>query len=239
MFKRNDGRSPLELRTLNIEMGYLKYPEGSCLIEAGSTRIVCSATIDNRVPHWLKDINQGWVTAEYGMLPGSTQERVVRPTMRSSGRTYELQRMIGRALRASVDLAALGQRTILIDCDVLQADGGTRTLAVTGAFCALYAASQFLLSRSFISTQPMNDIVAGVSVGVVEGEIMLDLTYEEDSRAEVDMNTFMNQKLELVEIQGTAEGRAFPCEVLQEMVEAAKKGISHIIEIQKSALRME
>jgi len=239
MFKRGDGRSPLELRTLNIQMGYLKYPEGSCLIEAGNTRIVCSATVDNRVPHWLKDINQGWVTAEYGMLPGSTQERVVRPTMRSSGRIYELQRMIGRALRASIDLTALGQRTILIDCDVLQADGGTRTLSVTGAFCALYAASQFLLSRSFITSQPMNSIVAGVSVGVIEGEIMLDLTYEEDSRAEVDMNTFMNEKLELVEIQGTAEGKAFPCEALQEMVEVAKKGISHIIQIQKSVLQME
>lgn len=237
MFKRSDGRSSLELRPLKIHMGYLKYPEGSCLIEAGNTRIVCTAMVDNRVPHWLKDMNQGWVTAEYGMLPGSTQERVARPATRSSGRTYELQRMIGRALRASIDLTMLGQRTILIDCDVLQADGGTRTLSVTGAFCALHEASQFLLSRNFIANQPIKEIVAGVSVGIVEGEILLDLTYEEDSRAEVDMNTFMNEKLELVEIQGTAEGRAFPCEVLQEMVEVAKNAISDIVELQKRALR--
>ncbi len=238
MFRRSDGRSPYELRPLKIHMGYLKYPEGSCLIEAGNTRVVCSATVDSRVPHWLKDMNQGWVTAEYGMLPGSTQERVVRPTVRSSGRTYELQRMIGRALRSSIDLPELGQRTILIDCDVLQADGGTRTLSVTGAFCALYEASRFLLSRNFISNQPIENIVAGVPVGIVEGEILVDLNYEEDSRAEVDMNIFMNENLELVEIQGTAEGRAFPCETLQEMVEVAKKAISNIIEIQKNALQI-
>lgn len=238
MFKRSDGRSPSELRPLRIHMEYLKYPEGSCLIEAGNTKVVCTATVDNKVPYWLKDINQGWVTAEYGMLPRSTQERVIRPTMRSSGRTYELQRMIGRTLRASVDLVSLGQRTILIDCDVLQADGGTRTLSVTGAFCALYQATRFLLTRNFIANEPIKNIVAGISLGIVEGEILLDLTYEEDSRAEVDMNIFMNEKLELVEIQGTAEGRAFPCESLQQMVEVAKISISDIIEIQKSALHM-
>lgn len=236
MYKRADGRSPLELRPLKISMGYLKYPEGSCMIEARNTKIICTATIENKVPYWLKDLNQGWITAEYGMLPRSTQERIVRPTLRSPGRTYELQRMIGRALRASVDLTLLGQRTILIDCDVIQADGGTRTLSVTGAFCVLYEAAQFLVNRKFIVNQPIKNIVAGVSVGIVEGEILLDLTYEEDSRAQVDMNIFMNDNLELVEIQGTAEDGAFSPETLQEMVEVAKKGISDIIGIQKSAL---
>ncbi len=238
MFRRSDGRSLSELRPMKIHMGYLKYPEGSCLIEAGNTKVVCTAIVENRVPHWLKDMNQGWVTAEYGMLPGSTQERILRPTVRSSGRTYELQRMIGRALRASIDLAGIGQKTILIDCDVLQADGGTRTVSVTGAFCALYEASQFLLSRNLIRRQPISSFVAGVSAGMIEGQILLDLAYEEDSRADVDMNIFMNEKMELVEIQGTAEGRAFPCEALQEMVEAAKKAISDVIKIQKTALQI-
>jgi ribonuclease PH len=238
MFKRNDGRSFLELRPLTIEMGYLKYPEGSCLIEAGNTRVVCAATIEGKVPHWLKETNQGWVTAEYGMLPGSTHERVLRPTLRSPGRTHELQRMIGRTLRASIDLVALGQRTILIDCDVLQADGGTRTLSVTGAFCALYMATRSLLTKNFITREPIRNTVAGTSLGIVDGEVLLDLAYEEDARAEVDMNIFMNERLELIEIQGTAEGNAFQKEILNEMVEVATKAISEITEIQKKALRI-
>ena len=239
MFKRNDGRVSLELRPLTIQMGYLKYPEGSCLIEAGNTRIVCTATVESKVPHWLKEINQGWVTAEYGMLPGSTHERVMRPTLRSPGRTHELQRMIGRTLRASIDLVALGQRTILIDCDVLQADGSTRTLSVTGAFCALYMATRSLLTKNFVTRDPIANMVAGTSLGLVDGEVLLDLTYEEDARAEVDMNIFMNEKLELVEIQGTAEGSAFPKKILDEMVNAATKAISEITEIQKSVLKIE
>jgi ribonuclease PH len=220
-------------------MGYLKYPEGSCLIQAGNTRVLCTATVDNKVPHWLKDMDQGWVTAEYGMLPRSTQERVMRPGVRNSGRTLELQRMIGRTLRAAVNLEALGQRTILVDCDVMQADGGTRTLSVTGAFCALHQAATYLVSRRFIRKPPVTTIVAGVSVGIVDGEILVDLTYEEDSRAQVDMNVCMNADLELVEIQGTAEGKAFPSESLQRMVEAAKEAISHIMKTQKHALQIE
>ena len=219
-------------------MGYLKYPEGSCLVEAGNTRIVCAATVEGKVPPWLKDTNQGWVTAEYGMLPGSTHERVLRPTVRSSGRTHELQRMIGRTLRASIDLAALGQRTILIDCDVLQADGGTRTLSATGAFCALHMATRSLLGKKYITREPIRNTVAGISLGIVDGELLLDLTYEEDARAEVDMNIFMNGGLELIEIQGTAEGNAFRKEILNEMVEVATQAISEITAIQKEVLKI-
>ena len=239
MHRRGDGRSPRELRQLRIEMGHLKYAEGSCLVEAGNTRVICSATVDNRVPYWMKEMNQGWITAEYGMLPRSTQDRVVRPNLRSSGRTYELQRMIGRALRASVDLTTLGQRTILIDCDVIQADGGTRTVAVTGASCALYDALRFLVSRKFIPKQPLRSMVAGLSIGVVDNEILVDLTYEEDSRAQVDMNIFMNDKSEIVEIQGTAEGGSFSCETLDDMVRAARTSLAEVVAAQKRALGIE
>ncbi len=236
MFKREDKRKFDQLRLIKIERNLLKYAEGSCLIEAGNTKLVISATVEDKVPSFLRDTKQGWLTAEYGMIPRSSKERIVRPTMRVAGRSLEIQRMIGRALRAGIDLDAIGSRTIIIDCDVIQADGGTRTLAISGAFCALYDAVNSLFKKRIIGVNPIKNVIAAISVGMLGNDLILDLTYEEDFRADVDMNVCMTDRFELVEIQGTAEGRPLPKEKLNEMIELAQKGISEIIEIQKETL---
>ena len=236
---RLDQRSSTALRPVSITPGYLKFAEGSCLIELGNTRVVCSASVEEKVPTFLLDKGQGWVTAEYGMLPRSTAHRSPREATRGSqgGRTQEIQRLIGRSLRAVVDLPALGQRSILIDCDVIQADGGTRTASITGAFIALVEALGFLKKKGVFLKMPIKDFVAATSVGLLSGEIILDLTYDEDSRAEVDMNVVMTGTGDLVEIQGTGEGKTFSESQMAEMVSLAKTGIQQLIEVQRSILK--
>lgn len=235
---RQDGRDKNALRSVEIIPGYLKYPEGSALISAGDTRVICTASIDERVPQFLKGSGKGWVTAEYGMLPRATQSRTMREAARGhlSGRTQEIQRLIGRSLRAVVDLQALGERTVWMDCDVLEADGGTRTAAITGSFVALTLALNSLVAGGQLKKLPLRDFLAAVSVGMVGGELMLDLAFGEDSKAEVDMNVVMTGSGLLVEIQGTAEGAPFSDHDLGEMIGFARQGIGHLIELQKQAL---
>ncbi|RJQ54729.1 MAG: ribonuclease PH [Nitrospiraceae bacterium] len=235
---RPDGRRADELRSINIKTSFLNTAEGSALIEMGGTRVICTASIENRVPPFLKDQNRGWVTAEYSMLPRATSVRTIREssTGRVGGRTHEIQRLIGRAMRSVVDLAALGERTIWLDCDVIQADGGTRTASITGAFVALKLAIKFALQRGLIDRQPVNDYVAAVSVGIVEGEPRLDLSYCEDSTAEVDMNIVMTGTGKFIEVQGTAETQPFDRRGLQSMMDLAEAGIREIIAVQKAAL---
>jgi ribonuclease PH len=236
--RRADGRAPDQLRPCRIVRGYLKYAEGSALIELGDTRVVCAATVEERVPAWLRGSGQGWVTAEYGMLPRSSRERIPRdPTGKPGGRAAEIQRLIGRSLRAAVDLKKLGERTVWLDCDVLQADGGTRTAAVTGAFVALVDALSLLHRTQAISSWPVRSFVAATSVGIVGGVPMLDLAYEEDARAEVDMNLVMTDAGELVEVQGTAEGRPFTRDELHQLLALGEAGIRRLIELQKQTLR--
>jgi len=218
--------------------GYLKYAEGSVLIELGDTRVVCAATVEERVPAWLRGSGQGWVTAEYGMLPRSSRERIPRDALgKPGGRAAEIQRLIGRSLRAAVDLKKLGERTIWLDCDVLQADGGTRTAAVTGAFVAMVDALSLLHRTQAISSWPVRAFVAATSVGIVGGVPVLDLAYEEDARADVDMNLVMTDAGELVEIQGTAEGRAFTREELDQLLRLGEAGIRQLIALQKQTLQ--
>lgn len=237
MVQRKDGRLPGELRPVSITRNYIVHAEGSALIEMGRTRVLCTATVENRVPGFLAGQGTGWVTAEYSMLPRSTETRTPRETLgRAHGRSYEIQRLIGRALRAALDLKSLGERTIWIDCDVLQADGGTRTAAITGGFVALYDAVRWMRGRGMIEADPVVHYVAAVSVGVVDGEVLLDLNYEEDFRAEVDMNVVMTEEGGLVEVQGTAEGRPFSRREMEEMLALAEKGIRYLIEAQKEAL---
>lgn len=235
---RPDGRRADELRSLRITTGFLDTAEGSALIEMGGTKVICTASIENRVPPFLKDQNRGWVTAEYSMLPRATPVRTIRESSsgRVGGRTHEIQRLIGRAMRSVVDLAALGERTIWLDCDVIQADGGTRTASVTGAFVALKLAVQYALKRRLIEKQPVNDYVAAVSVGIVEGEPRVDLSYFEDSSAEVDMNIVMTGTGKFIEVQGTAETQPFDRIRLQSMLDLAEKGIREIITVQRSVL---
>jgi ribonuclease PH len=235
---RPDGRSIDELRNILITAGFLNTAEGSVLIEMGGTKVICTASIENRVPPFLKDQNRGWVTAEYSMLPRATPVRTIRESSagRIGGRTHEIQRLIGRAMRSVVDLAALGERTIWLDCDVIQADGGTRTASVTGAFVALKLAVRYAMERGLIERQPVNDYVAAVSVGIVDGEPRLDLSYLEDSNAEVDMNIVMTGTGKFIEVQGTAETQPFDRKRLQSMLDFAETGIKKIIDIQKSAL---
>ncbi len=235
---RIDQRGYDKLRRVIITRQYIKYAEGSCLIEIGNTRIVCTAYLEEKVPPFLKGMGGGWITAEYGMLPRSTHERTLREGYRGStaGRTYEIQRLIGRSLRAVVDLSALGERTIWIDCDVLQADGGTRCGSITGGFVALVDCLNFLKKKGLISKLPLRDFVAAVSVGILEGEPMLDLTYEEDSKADVDMNVVMTGEGKFIEIQGTAEGEPFTAEEMERLLLLAKKGIEELVEIQKTVL---
>jgi len=230
---RSDGRRPDQLRKVNITLDYIKYAEGSCLIEFGDTKVICTASIEDKVPPFLKGTGQGWITAEYSMLPRATAQRTVREAARGklTGRTQEIQRLIGRALRSGVDLTLLGEKTVWIDCDVIQADGGTRTAAITGAFVALYRALERVDKLSAVKS-----FIAAVSVGIVNGELLLDLNYEEDSVAEVDMNVVMNEKGEFAELQGTAEGRSFTKEELNGLLILAEKGIKELISKQKEAL---
>lgn len=233
-----DDRENNEIRKVSIEKDYLLHPDGSVLISTGNTKVICTAMIENRVPRFLENENQGWVTAEYSMLPGSTDYRNRRERTKNqiSGRTQEIQRLIGRSLRAVVDLEKLGERTIWIDCDVIQADGGTRTAAITGAFVALYSAIQKLLDEKVITENPIVQFVAATSVGVIDKEIFLDLCYEEDFAADVDMNVVMTEDGEFVEIQGTAEEQTFSKQQLDLLLEHAEKGINELIDIQKDIL---
>jgi ribonuclease PH len=232
---RNDGRGLDKIRKVEIKRNFLKYAEGSVLIELGNTKVVCSASVEDFVPPFLKGSGTGWVTAEYGMLPRSCKTRIKRG--KDSGRTYEIQRLVGRSLRAVTKMADLGERTIWIDCDVIQADGGTRTASITGSFIALADALHKLKKQELIETIPIKDYVAATSVGVVNGQAMLDLSYEEDSQAEVDMNVIMTGSGEFIEIQGTAERKPFSKAQMDRLLDLAKQGIGDLIDIQRSFLK--
>ena len=238
MVYRSDNRSPEQMRPVKITPDYLATAEGSALIEVGNTRVICTASVDEGVPNFLRGRGQGWITSEYGMLPRSTLTRTPRESSRGrvGGRTHEIQRLIGRSLRAITDLARLGERTLWIDCDVLQADGGTRTAAITGAFVALGLAMQKLVDAGTLSAAPIRDFVAATSVGVVDGEVLLDLTYEEDSRAEVDLNFVMTGGKRFVELQATAEQRPFDDAQLKKMMDLARKGIESLVAKQQAVL---
>jgi ribonuclease PH len=235
---RPDGRQADELRNIKIIRNFIKTAEGSVLIEMGDTKVICTASIEDKVPPFLKDQNKGWITGEYSMLPRATHIRTIRESTsgRIGGRTHEIQRLIGRAMRSVVNLEALGERTIWLDCDVIQADGGTRTASITGAFVALKDAISYAMENKIIETQPINDYVAAVSVGIVEGEPRLDLSYAEDSVAEVDMNIVMTGSGKFIEIQGTAEAEPFGRNHLDELIDLAESGIKEIIAIQKAVL---
>ncbi|MFB3817209.1 MAG: ribonuclease PH [Candidatus Methylomirabilales bacterium] len=235
---RPDGRRPDEMRVVTITRDFLRHAEGSVLIAVGETKVICSASVEDRVPPFLRDTGQGWVTAEYGMLPRSTQTRSPREsaTGRPSGRTFEIQRLVGRSLRGVTDLAALGPRTVWMDCDVIQADGGTRTAAITGAYLALADALQTLRARGVIATLPLKDFVAATSVGVVDGQAVLDLCYAEDAAAEVDMNVVMTGSGKFVEVQGTAEEHPFDRAQLDRMLALAAAGIADLVATQRKLL---
>jgi ribonuclease PH len=235
---RSSGRGAGELRPVRLSRRYTRHAEGSVLVEFGDTRVLCTASVEERVPAFLKGQGGGWVTAEYGMLPRATHTRGEREASRGrqGGRTLEIQRLIGRALRAVVDLTALGQRTIQLDCDVLQADGGTRSAAITGSFVALRDAVAWMRERSMLSAEPVREAVAAVSVGLVDGLALLDLDYAEDSACDADINVVMTASGGLVEIQGTAEGSPFSEAQLQELLGLARSGIARLIEAQKAAL---
>ncbi|HET6647984.1 MAG TPA: ribonuclease PH [Pyrinomonadaceae bacterium] len=237
-FVRTDGRAADELRLVKITPGFLPYAEGSVLIEMGLTRVICSASIEDRVPPFLRNTGQGWVTAEYAMLPRSTQQRVQRETGRGgpSGRTHEIQRLIGRSLRAVTDMKILGERTITLDCDVLQADGGTRTAAITGAYVALALASRRLSKAGRIPKSLVANQVAAISVGIVDNLALLDLKYDEDSRAEVDMNVICTGDGRFIEVQGTAERQPYSREQMDRLLDLATKGIAHLVGIQRETL---
>jgi len=235
---RTDGRTPADLRPVKVTRGYLKFAEGSVLIEMGDTKVICAATVEERVPPFLIGKGKGWMTAEYSMLPRSSQKRIQRESSagKVGGRTHEIQRLIGRSLRAVTDLSALGERTIYIDCDVLQADGGTRTASITGAYIAVYETLEALVKKGVIKSMPLLDSVAAVSVGIVGNRALLDLNYDEDSTAEVDMNIIMTGSGKFVEVQGTAETEPFSKESLAELISLASKGISELASIQKNSL---
>ena len=233
---RQDGRSSDGLRPVTITRQFIPHAEGSVLITLGATRVVCTATVEERLPPWLRGGGQGWITAEYGMLPRATPERTSRETGRPAGRTQEIQRLIGRSLRAAVDLQKLGERSILIDCDVIQADGGTRTAAITGAFVALVDALHLLRRTGALGWWPLREFIAATSVGIVDDELVLDLDYKEDVRARVDMNLVMTESGRLVEIQGTAEGLPFTRQEMLTLLALAEKGIKTLIAEQKTAL---
>ena len=236
---RADGRAPEDLRPTKITPDFIPSAEGSVLIEIGNTRVIATATVDDGVPSFLKGTGKGWVTGEYGMLPRSTEERTPREAARGrqSGRTLEIQRMIGRALRAATDLKALGERTVFLDCDVIQADGGTRTASITGAFVALALAFERMVAAGILRAAPLLDSVAATSVGIVDEELLLDLNYEEDSRAQVDMNVVMTGSGQFVEVQASAEGRPYTSEELQDLLELASNGIEQLAATQRELLR--
>jgi ribonuclease PH len=235
---RPDGRAPDELRPVTFERDFTDAALGSVLVRFGGTVVLCTASVDDDVPRWMRGSGKGWVTAEYGMLPGSSPERVNREAAKGkqSGRTQEIQRLIGRSLRASLDLAALGERSLLVDCDVLQADAGTRTAAITGAWLAVAAALERLQRRGVLSASPLRQQVAAISVGLVEGQPLLDLDYSEDSRADVDLNVVMDGEQRLLEIQGTAEGAPFSRGQLDALLDLAGVGIARLQELQRRAL---
>lgn len=238
MHYRSDNRTPDQLRPINIVSDFIHTAEGSVLIEVGNTRVICTASIEETVPHFMRNSGKGWISAEYSMLPRSTLTRSTREVTkgRASGRTHEIQRLIGRSLRAVTDLERLGERTIWIDCDVIQADGGTRTASVTGAFVALALGLQKLVEAGTLPSVPLRDFVAAVSVGIVDGEILLDLCYEEDSRADVDMNFVMTAGNQFVELQATAEHQVFDDAQLAGMVSMARQGLQSLIAKQRTVL---
>ncbi|MBV9625977.1 MAG: ribonuclease PH [Acidobacteria bacterium] len=238
MFYRSDNRAPNQMRPVKIIPDYLSTAEGSSLIEVGNTRVICTASVDESVPVFLRNTGRGWVTAEYGMLPRSTLTRTPRESTRGrvGGRTHEIQRLIGRSLRAVVDLERLGERTILVDCDVIQADGGTRTAAITGAFVALGTALAKLFEAGSIKSVPLRDFVAAVSVGIVDGEPLLDLCYEEDSRADVDMNLVMTASNKFVEVQATAEHQVFDNRQLESLTALGREGLQSLFRQQQALL---
>jgi ribonuclease PH len=235
---RIDNRAHDELRPTKIHPQFLLHPEGSVLVESGRTRVICTASVEDRVPPFLRNTGKGWVTAEYGMLPRATSTRTQREASagKVGGRTQEIQRLIGRSLRSVMKLEALGERTIWLDCDVIQADGGTRTASITGAFVALVLALQHLREKDLLSTMPVQDYVAATSVGVVDGARLLDLAYDEDSKAEVDMNVVMTGSGKFIEVQGTAEALPFGRDALNEMLDLGHHGIKKLIEIQRVAV---
>ena len=238
--KRADGRAYDEMRSIRIVPGYQEFAEGSALIELGKTRVLCSVSVDESVPPFLRGGGSGWVTAEYAMLPRSTVTRTRRDSSLGmvTGRNQEIQRLIGRSLRAVTDLSALGERTLIVDCDVLQADGGTRTAAITGAYVALHQAVQTLSNMGITSSTPFKSEIAATSVGIMHGHMMLDLCYDEDSSAAVDFNVVMTGKGEFVEIQGTAEGKPFSREAVDSLISLAEKGIQQLLQVQKEALKL-
>ena len=237
---RPSGRANDEMRSVKFTRNYTMHAEGSVLVEFGNTKVLCTATVDDRTPPWLRGKGQGWVTAEYGMLPRSTNSRMGREAARGkqSGRTQEIQRLIGRSLRAVVNLEALGERQIIIDCDVIQADGGTRTASISGGYVALCDAVQTLLDTKKIKIDPLIGQLASISVGIYNGEPVLDLDYPEDSNAETDMNVVINDAGDFIEVQGTAEGHAFSRDEMNQMLDLAEKGIAEIIIAQNNALAL-
>ena len=234
---RVDGRKADELRKVRIARNYIKSAEGSVLIEMGDTKVICTATVENSVPPFLRGKGTGWVTAEYAMLPRSSSQRIQRERSKVGGRTHEIQRLIGRSLRSVVDMKLLGERSVLIDCDVVQADGGTRTASITGAYVALVEALRHIKKQGLIQTVPVTDFLAAISVGIVDGKPMLDLCYVEDSSAEVDMNLVMTGKGGIVEVQGTAEGKPFSKNELGRLLALGEKGIKALIKKQREALK--
>jgi ribonuclease PH len=235
---RTDGRKLAQLRPIKITPSYIKTADGSVLIEMGDTKVICTAKLEERVPPFLRNSGKGWITAEYGMLPGSSATRIGRESSRGKvgGRTHEIQRLIGRSLRAIADLRSLGERTIWIDCDVIQAYGGTRTASITGAYVALTEAVRSWLGRGVISIDPIKDAVAAVSIGIVKGRILLDLCYEEDSKADVDMNFVMTGAGKFIEVQGTAEASPFTRRQMERMAEIAQTGIKELLKTQKNVI---
>ena len=238
MLARTDGRGPHDLRPVLITPGFIRNSDGSALIEIGETRVICTATVEESVPQFLRDSGRGWVTAEYGMLPGSSATRIPRESTRGrvGGRTHEIQRLIGRSLRAVTDLEVLGARTIWIDCDVIQADGGTRTASITGSYIALALAARRLQERGLIDANPLLNSVAAVSLGVVGGEVLVDLCYAEDSAADVDMNVVMTGTAQFVEVQGTAEAQPFSAAQLAQLTALAAEAIAELTARQRAAL---
>src|SRR5580765_7971011 len=238
MVFRSDNRTPQQMRPVKIEPDFISTAEGSALIEVGNTRVICTASVDEAVPSFLRNTGKGWITGEYGMLPRSTLTRTAREVSkgRASGRTHEIQRLIGRSLRAITDLEKSGERTVWIDCDVIQADGGTRTASITGAFVALGLALEKLVDAGTLTAVPLRDFVAAISVGIVDGEPLLDLNYEEDSRADVDMNFVMTAGRKMVEVQATAEHRVFDDHQFTQMLALARKGVDTLIAKQQAVL---
>ena len=236
VWQRPDGRQPDELRPVKFERQFTRYAAGSVLAHCGNTQVLCTVSASEDVPRWLKGSGQGWLTAEYRMLPGATPPRQSREFMKLSGRTQEIQRLIGRSLRAAVDLESIGERTLTVDADVIQADGGTRTTSITGAYVALEDAIAHLLSKGDLTTSPIRHQIAAISVGLLEGDPFLDLNYPEDFAADIDFNVVMNEKLEYIETQGTAEAGSFTRAQLNAMLDYAEKGIGELMQLQKDAL---